>query len=122
MPTQPSAAPEQARLIRKSQHTLAMFEDGVEGGQIILQPNIDEPATDAAFNVYQDRLEWWSERLSALRIPAQSPLICSGCGSKQSDVIKMVVDGHAACCPDCSVLSVDARNELREALANLKPA
>lgn len=39
---------------------------------------------------------------------------CTGCDSTQSDVVRFVIAGQAACCPDCSVLSVDSRNAIRE--------
>lgn len=41
---------------------------------------------------------------------------CAGCGSDRMVAIKAVIAGKAACCPDCTTLTVDERNEIREAM------
>lgn len=42
--------------------------------------------------------------------------ICTGCGCTRADAIAAVAVGKVACCPDCSTLSVDERNAVREAV------
>ena len=39
--------------------------------------------------------------------------ICSECGISRIDAILAVVDGAAACCPDCTTLTVEERNLIR---------
>jgi len=39
---------------------------------------------------------------------------CTGCGHPRSSALKAVLEGHIACCPDCSTLTVAERNQIRE--------
>jgi len=62
---------------------------------------------------------------SAAHVAGRSLFICSGCDSTQEKVVQAVLNGQVACCPDCSVLSVEARNTIRAhayALADAKKA
>lgn len=43
-------------------------------------------------------------------------ITCEGCGSDRMSAILAVVKGKVACCPDCTTLTVDERNEIREAM------
>jgi len=42
---------------------------------------------------------------------------CTGCGSPKQSAILAVIGGAAACCPECSTLTVDERNSIRARLA-----
>ena len=44
---------------------------------------------------------------------------CTGCGTARHEAIRMVAGGAAACCPDCSTLSVDDRNAIRAEVERL---
>lgn len=57
------------------------------------------------------------EELTKERDEARSKLDCIGCGGTIQDAIDAVLMGKAACCPDCSTLSVGQRNRIRNILA-----
>lgn len=43
---------------------------------------------------------------------------CTGCRTPRIGAIAMVICGKAGCCPDCSTLTVDERNEIRAAVVS----
>lgn len=41
---------------------------------------------------------------------------CTGCDSTRMMAIRAVMQGKQACCPDCSTLTIDERNEIRRGM------
>lgn len=59
-------------------------------------------------------------RLTAELAQMRAREVCAGCGVKRIDTIIAVIKGAIACCPDCTTLTVDERNQIRAALAKAK--
>lgn len=50
------------------------------------------------------------------QIAADAQRVCSGCDAPRLKAIYAVIEGRVACCPDCSTLTVEERNAIRNAV------
>lgn len=52
----------------------------------------------------------------------QDAHVCTGCGMSRHETIKVIAEESAiACCPDCSTLTVEDRNAIREGCGTPRP-
>lgn len=57
-----------------------------------------------------------AEALHKARKRASAAHQCEGCGASRNAAVWAVVEGRVACCPDCSTLTVEERNTIRDAI------
>ena len=54
--------------------------------------------------------------------PVAAPsAVCTGCGTPRHEAISVIAAGSIACCPDCSTLTVEDRNTIRNLAALTHP-
>lgn len=100
-------------------HIEATWSDGRGKGYCVTCGPSDYPSWPCPSRIVTAALTATRRALADVTRERDFALVCSGCGAPRLSAILACVRGQAACCPDCSTLTMDERNTIRGAVSAL---